>query len=83
MKHFQLPGGVKAEEFGYFHEMIVQEEFARTGCPGFCEALASGLSPQTLTRPALLIELTDATHTMHARTHACTMLVPPSNAVEN
>eukprot|EP00667_Euglena_gracilis_P006151 EG_transcript_6204 len=43
MKHFQLPGGVKAEEFGYFHEMIVQEEFARTGCPGFCEALASGM----------------------------------------
>eukprot|EP00668_Euglena_longa_P036424 GGOE01046817.1.p1 GENE.GGOE01046817.1~~GGOE01046817.1.p1 ORF type:complete len:534 (-),score=149.20 GGOE01046817.1:307-1878(-) len=43
MKHFQLPGGITPEKYDYFYEMIVQEEFARSGCPGFCEALASGM----------------------------------------
>eukprot|EP00668_Euglena_longa_P043352 GGOE01057585.1.p1 GENE.GGOE01057585.1~~GGOE01057585.1.p1 ORF type:complete len:457 (-),score=137.92 GGOE01057585.1:304-1674(-) len=43
MKHFQLPGGITPEKYDYFYEMIVQEEFARIGCPGFCEALASGM----------------------------------------
>jgi hypothetical protein len=27
-------GGISAEEFDYFHELIVTEEFVRIGCPG-------------------------------------------------
>jgi hypothetical protein len=27
-------GGITPEEFDYFHELIVTEEFVKIGCPG-------------------------------------------------
>ncbi|KAJ3040336.1 hypothetical protein HDV00_010992 [Rhizophlyctis rosea] len=38
-----LPGGVKPEEFDYFHEMIAHEETTRLGIYCFAEGLASGM----------------------------------------
>lgn len=38
-----LPGGVKPEEFDFFHEMICHEELARIACPGACDGLGAGL----------------------------------------
>ncbi|KAI8916392.1 acyl-CoA dehydrogenase/oxidase [Gorgonomyces haynaldii] len=43
LKPFQLIGGVKPEEFDYFHEMIVHEEFSNLGFPGFQDSLATGM----------------------------------------
>ncbi|KAJ3120031.1 hypothetical protein HK098_004924 [Nowakowskiella sp. JEL0407] len=40
---FNLPGGVKPEEFDYFHELIVHQENTRTGAPGFSDGLGAGL----------------------------------------
>lgn len=37
-----LPGGIKAENFDYFHELIVHEELARMGYPGFSDGLMAG-----------------------------------------
>lgn len=37
-----MPGGVKAEEFDYFHEMIAIQELARIGLPGFIDACGGG-----------------------------------------
>jgi hypothetical protein len=34
LKGFKLPGGVTAEEFDYFHELIAHEEMAAMGFPG-------------------------------------------------
>ncbi|KAJ3111544.1 hypothetical protein HDU96_005605 [Phlyctochytrium bullatum] len=42
LKGFQLPGGVKPEEFDYFHELIAHEEVARIGSPAFCDGLGAG-----------------------------------------
>jgi len=42
LKNFKLPGGVKAEEFNQFHELIAHEEIARIGCPGLSDGLGSG-----------------------------------------
>eukprot|EP01006_Ploeotia_vitrea_P044155 TRINITY_DN66815_c6_g3_i1.p1 TRINITY_DN66815_c6_g3~~TRINITY_DN66815_c6_g3_i1.p1 ORF type:complete len:463 (-),score=292.52 TRINITY_DN66815_c6_g3_i1:107-1495(-) len=39
----KLLGGVKPEEFDYFHEMIAHEESARLGYPGFQDGLGAGL----------------------------------------
>ncbi|KAJ3104263.1 hypothetical protein HK100_004086, partial [Physocladia obscura] len=39
----KLLGGVKPEEYDYFHESIVHEEFARIGAYGFGEAVGSGM----------------------------------------
>ncbi|KNC98116.1 uncharacterized protein SPPG_06525 [Spizellomyces punctatus DAOM BR117] len=39
----ELPGGVKPEEFDYFHELISHEETTRLGIYGFAEGLASGM----------------------------------------
>lgn len=36
-------GEITPEEFDYFHELIVTEEFARIGCPGVNDALGTGL----------------------------------------
>ena len=36
-----LPGGVKPEEFDYFHEMIAHEEIMRMGYPGFQVSLSN------------------------------------------
>lgn len=38
-----LPGGVKPEEFDFFHEMIAHEEIARLGAPGATDGLAAGM----------------------------------------
>ncbi|KAJ3325513.1 hypothetical protein HDU76_013160 [Blyttiomyces sp. JEL0837] len=42
LKGFNLPGGVKPEEFDYFHELIAHEEVAAIGSPGFCDGLGAG-----------------------------------------
>lgn len=45
-KHLQgrkLFGGVKPEEFDYFHELIITQELARTGCRGFLDGLLGGM----------------------------------------
>jgi alkylation response protein AidB-like acyl-CoA dehydrogenase len=38
----KLPGGVKPEEFDFFHELIAHQENARLGAPGFCDGISSG-----------------------------------------
>ncbi|KAI8992145.1 acyl-CoA dehydrogenase/oxidase [Mycotypha africana] len=38
-----LPGGVKGEDFDYFHEMIVHEEFARWKVRGFDDGVIGGM----------------------------------------
>lgn len=38
-----LPGGVKPEEFDFFHEQIAHEENARFGTVGFTDGLGAGL----------------------------------------
>ncbi|KAL2913977.1 hypothetical protein HK105_206568 [Polyrhizophydium stewartii] len=43
LKAFNLPGGVKAEEFDYFHEMIAHEEFSRHGIPGYQDSIGAGM----------------------------------------
>lgn len=43
LKGFQLPGGVKPEEFDYFHEMIAHEEIQCLGYPGYSDGLACGM----------------------------------------
>ncbi|RXW21046.1 hypothetical protein EST38_g4814 [Candolleomyces aberdarensis] len=43
LKGLELMGGiVKPEEFDYFHEMIITQEFARSGCRGYGDGLMSG-----------------------------------------
>lgn len=37
-----LPGGVKPEEFDYFHEMVIHQEVSRIGLPGFIDSLGAG-----------------------------------------
>jgi len=37
-----IPGDVKPEEFDFFHEMIVHQEMARLGTPGFLDGLGGG-----------------------------------------
>ncbi|ORY96695.1 acyl-CoA dehydrogenase/oxidase [Syncephalastrum racemosum] len=44
LKGLKLPGGIKPEEFDYFHEMIAHEETARLGTPGFADGISSGYS---------------------------------------
>ncbi|RKO88441.1 acyl-CoA dehydrogenase/oxidase [Blyttiomyces helicus] len=43
LKGFNLPGGVKPEEFDYFHEMIAHEELASMGINGYQDSLATGM----------------------------------------
>ncbi|KAJ3196967.1 hypothetical protein HK101_006828 [Irineochytrium annulatum] len=43
LKGFQLPGGVKPEEFDYFHELIAHEETCRLGIYNYGEGMASGM----------------------------------------
>jgi alkylation response protein AidB-like acyl-CoA dehydrogenase len=38
----KIPGGVSAEEFDFFHEMLVHQEFGRIGRPGFVDSLGTG-----------------------------------------
>jgi len=30
-----LPGGLKGEDFDYFHELVVVQELSRIGAPGY------------------------------------------------
>jgi len=46
-----LPGGVRPEEFDYFHEMTVHMEMSRLGAPGWSDGLAGGL---LISMPAVL-----------------------------
>ena len=39
-----LPGGIKPGEYDYFHELIVAEELAKVGTPGYADGLGGGLS---------------------------------------
>lgn len=45
-KHLQgrelMEGIVKPEEFDYFHELIITQEFARSGCRGYGDGLMAG-----------------------------------------
>ncbi|KAI9357985.1 acyl-CoA dehydrogenase/oxidase [Zopfochytrium polystomum] len=43
LKGLTLPGGVKPEEFDYFHELIAHEEMCRLGIYNFAEGLSSGM----------------------------------------
>ncbi|SCZ99129.1 BZ3500_MvSof-1268-A1-R1_Chr3-1g05828 [Microbotryum saponariae] len=38
-----LPGGVKGEDFDYFHEQIVTQELVRTGARGYADGLQGGM----------------------------------------
>ena len=38
-----LPGGIKPEEFDYFHEQIAHEETARMGLPGYQDSIGTGM----------------------------------------
>jgi len=38
----KIPGDVKPEEFDYFHEMIIHQEMARMGTPGYLDGLGGG-----------------------------------------
>lgn len=38
-----LPGGVKGEDFNYFHELIVTQELVRTGTRGYADGLQGGM----------------------------------------
>ncbi|KAI7902544.1 acyl-CoA dehydrogenase/oxidase [Cokeromyces recurvatus] len=44
LKGLKLPGGIKPEDFDYFHEKIAHEETARLGTPGFADGISSGYS---------------------------------------
>ncbi|KAJ3272708.1 hypothetical protein HDV01_005344 [Terramyces sp. JEL0728] len=43
LKAFKLPGGVKPEEFDYFHEQIAHEEVCTLGYPGYQDSLGTGM----------------------------------------
>jgi alkylation response protein AidB-like acyl-CoA dehydrogenase len=38
-----LPGGLAPNDYDYFHELIVHEEIARLGTPGFFDGIGGGL----------------------------------------
>eukprot|EP00398_MALV-I-01_sp_L67-1_P000259 gene259-325_t len=42
MGDIKLPGGVKPEEFDYFHEQIAHEEYGRLGAPSYQDGLGAG-----------------------------------------
>ncbi|SAL95004.1 hypothetical protein [Absidia glauca] len=44
VKGIALPGGIKPEEYDYFYEMIVHEEFARWSCPGLNSGVLGGMT---------------------------------------
>lgn len=37
-----LPGGIKGEDFTYLHELVVVQELARIGAPGYMAGLNAG-----------------------------------------
>ncbi|KAJ1564354.1 hypothetical protein HK096_008389 [Nowakowskiella sp. JEL0078] len=43
LKGFNIPGGIKPEEFDHFHELIVHQENARIGAPGYSDGIGIGL----------------------------------------
>ncbi|KAG0170056.1 hypothetical protein DFQ28_002596 [Apophysomyces sp. BC1034] len=43
LRDYKLPGGVTADEYDYFHEMIVHEEMARWGVRGTDDGVIGGM----------------------------------------
>lgn len=43
LKSFNLPGGVRPEEFDYFHEQIAHEEVGILGVPGYQDSIGTGM----------------------------------------
>ncbi|KAI7864162.1 acyl-CoA dehydrogenase/oxidase [Spinellus fusiger] len=43
LKNYTLPGGVRPEEFDYFHEMILHEELSRWGTRGTGDGVMGGM----------------------------------------
>ncbi|GAA6005841.1 hypothetical protein JCM11491_004030 [Sporobolomyces phaffii] len=43
LKGLTLPGGVKGEDFDYFHEQIVTQELVRAGARGYADGLQGGM----------------------------------------
>lgn len=43
LKGLSLPGGVKGEDFDYFHEMIITQELVRAGGRGYADGLQGGM----------------------------------------
>ncbi|KAI8894039.1 acyl-CoA dehydrogenase/oxidase [Globomyces pollinis-pini] len=43
LKGFNLPGGVKPEEFDYFHEQIAHEETTTLGFAGYQDSIGTGM----------------------------------------
>lgn len=39
----KLPGGVKPEQFNYFHELVVIQELVRIGAPGYLAGVNAGM----------------------------------------
>jgi len=42
LEGFFIPGGVSWQEFDYFHELILHEELAKLGTPGFFDGIGTG-----------------------------------------
>lgn len=47
-EHLKMVGkdvfGIPADDFTYFHEMVLHEEIGRLACPGFIDGLGSGMA---------------------------------------
>lgn len=43
LKGLTLPGGVKGEDFDYFHELIITQELSRIGSRGYSDGLLGGM----------------------------------------
>ena len=43
LKGLTLPGGLKGEEFDYFHELIITQEISRIGSRGYSDGLLGGM----------------------------------------
>lgn len=42
LKDVPIPGGIHWQEFDYFHELILHDELAKLGTPGFFDGLGTG-----------------------------------------
>ncbi|KAF1805868.1 acyl-CoA dehydrogenase/oxidase [Mucor lusitanicus] len=51
LKAFKLPGGISADEYDHFHELLLHGEFARFSAPGFTSGLLGGM---TISVPTVL-----------------------------
>jgi alkylation response protein AidB-like acyl-CoA dehydrogenase len=51
LNNIELPGGIKAEEYDYFHELLLHGEFARFSAPGLSSGVLGGM---TISVPTIL-----------------------------